>query len=248
MSRYHNCCTLILLIGIIVSLPSTACASLKLEQVLKVYPEVAQSLPSKEASLHQREKPEPINIGEHTYQLRFFMFQVPEPMLAMQNVPFGRWAQAQGLLTTKSSQETQGFGRFVYFKASQELESKGIFYVLSLGPVGDAPLDVSLADVLQQAPQIAEFVPSDYVFGSKDIFVREIADHKYELRHFVYWVDPQKSNLHRAFFKDVCLTCNLKQVEARDVDHGYGTLKVFSQSDEMKKQGIYFTLALRRVT
>lgn len=244
MLNFHNSCKLILFIGFLVSSMDQAHASLKLGQVLQAYPEVGQFKPSKENSFHMGNEPQLVKIGEHSYRVRFFMFQIPKSMASMQKVSFGQWVQAQGLMTTKSQQETRGFGTFIYFKSSKELESQGIFYVLSLGPVGDAPLEISLADVLEQSPQIAAFTPSNHVFGSGSA-MRKIAAHDYELRYFVYWVDPKESsNASESSFKQVCGA--LKDMEAREVDRGYGALQVFSQTDEMKKRGIKFTLVLRR--
>ena len=249
MSLYRSC-RLILLIGFLVSSISAAHASLRLEQVLRAYPEVGQFRPSKEDSFHLGEKPRHIKIGKHSYRVRFFMFQAPKALVAMQKVPFGQWIQAQGLLTTKSQETTRGGISLIYFKSSEELESKGIFYLLSLGPVGDALLEISLDDVLQAAPQIAEFTASNYVFGSGENLVRKIAGRDYELRYFVYWVDPANplsASLQKAPFEEICKNCNVTKIEARDVNRGYGPLRVFLQTEDMKKRGIHFTLSLRSI-
>ncbi|MEN8236338.1 MAG: hypothetical protein ABFQ95_02135 [Pseudomonadota bacterium] len=249
MFNYYNSCRMILFVGLLGFVMSSAYASLNLGQVLQAYPEAGQFRPSKENSFHMGNEPQLVKIGEHFYRVRFFMFQVPESMQAMHNFSFGKWAQAQGLLTAKSQLETRRFGKFIYFKSSEELESKGIFYVLSLGPVGDAPLEITLADVLQKSPQIAAFTPSNYVFGSQDVRVRKIVDHNYELRYFVYWMDPKNplnTSLSEHLFKEV--SAKLATMQPRDVSRGYGVLQVFSQTDAMKKRGIYFTLVLRRIS
>lgn len=239
-----------LLVGGILFLAGSGQASLRLDQVLQVYPEVGQFDSSRETSFHLGDGPQILTIGEHSYSIRFFMFQAPESMAAMQNVPFGQWIQAQGLLTTKSRKESREFGTFIYFKSPEELESKGVFYVLSLGPIDGAPLEIAFEDVLKHAPIISDFIPSKFVLGSKDGLVRKIAGQEYELRYFVFWVDPSKASndsLTTSSFKKICSNCDILQTESRDIDRGYGPLKIFSQTDSMKERGVYFTLVLRSI-
>ncbi len=225
-------------------------ADLRLSQVLQAYPEIGKFQSSQEDTFHFGQ-PLQFKIKDSSYRVRFFMFQSVSSESPVQNVAFGTWAQAQGLLASYCQKEQRAFGTLLYFKSRKELEDDGVYYTLSLAPEGDAVSEVTLGEVLAACPELAQFNASSFLFAVKDgEAIRKVGKEKYELRYFTFFVSPefeQNSKIAHAPFAKICQDHKLAQTVSQTKNSGYGDLEVFTQSEEMKNKGIYYTLSLRKV-
>ena len=124
--------------------------------------------------------------------------------------------------------------KFIYFIA-----------VLLFSPVCLASL--TLQDVLNANPEIADFTPSEFAFHvSEDQSVRTIKGEKWELRYFTF--TDGKKQLADMPFKTLISQKKLQDMKIKSMPvNPYLMIGMFAQPEALSKDGIYFTLSLRKI-
>lgn len=97
-----------------------------------------------------------------------------------------------------------------------------------------------LGDVIKSVPEIGSFKSSKFVapLASK---VFNINGYNYELRILSFEVPEQKT------FAEFVAEYELENIPFKVFDNGYSKLFGFGNSEEMKKEKIYYTLVLRPI-